>query len=127
LGALEAVLRGVADIAPIDSYAFSLLGMHRPDLIARVRVVGSTTPTPIPPLVASRSGADGSARAALSLALIAAHTDDTLKPLLEGLLLQRFVQPDPAGYDLLKQRFVATTAYWREHPLAAATHAAFSW
>jgi ABC-type phosphate/phosphonate transport system substrate-binding protein len=56
LGALSAVVRGDADIAPIDSYAFALLGRYRPDLAEQVRIVGRTTPTPIPPLVASQAG-----------------------------------------------------------------------
>lgn len=126
LAALDAVIRGVADIAPIDSYAFNLLGLHRPELIARVRVVGRTTPTPIPPLVASQSTDEG-VIAALSSALAAAHTDSTLRPLMDGLLLQRFATPDPQAYAILRQRWVETIEYWRERPVAAVSHAAFAW
>jgi hypothetical protein len=135
LGALDAVIRGAADIAPIDSYAFALLRAHRPELTARVRVVGGTAPTPIPPLVASvgahgAAPGDGEARRhveELSLALLAAHTDPTLQPMLEQLQLQRFVRPQPTAYDVLASRFAATTQFWRARSLAAVAHPAFVW
>jgi ABC-type phosphate/phosphonate transport system substrate-binding protein len=124
-GALEAVVSGTAEIAPIDSYAFSLLRAHRPDLTARVRVVGRTLATPIPPLVASpsptASGAD-----AIASALMAAHLNPTLKPLMDRLLLRRFVRPDTADYDVLRERFATATQCWRARALAAVTHPAFA-
>jgi ABC-type phosphate/phosphonate transport system substrate-binding protein len=123
LGALDAVICGAAEIAPIDSYALALLRAHRPDLTARVRVVGRTAPTPIPPLVASSGGHVE----ALSLALLAAHTDETLQPLLEPLQLQRFTRPQPAAYEALAAGFAATTQFWRAHRLAAVAHPAFVW
>ncbi len=135
LGALDAVIRGAAEIAPIDSYAFTLLRAHRPDLTARVRVVGRTEPTPIPPLVASAGGhgdAPGHDDArrhveALSLALLAAHTKPTLQPLIEQLQLQHFIRPQPAAYEALAAGFAATTQFWRAHRLAAIAHPAFVW
>jgi len=121
LGALNAVIGGDADIAPIDSYAFSLLGVHRPDLTAAVRVVGRTIPTPIPPLVSSGIGVD-----ALSAAFAVAHEDPALKPLMERLLLERFIRPDPSAYDVLRERCSAAQQFWRTRRLAAATHPAFA-
>lgn len=130
VGALEAVVSGTAEIAPIDAYAFALLGRHRPDLTAAVRVVGRTAPTPIPLLVASPAVAASDAGAggeALAEAFLAAHSDTALKALMDRLLLQRFVRPDPKAYDELKTRFTTTTQFWRLHPLAAVTHPAFAW
>ena len=42
LGALTAVIDGSADIAPVDSYAFSLFCKYRPELTAQVRTVART-------------------------------------------------------------------------------------
>jgi ABC-type phosphate/phosphonate transport system substrate-binding protein len=128
-GALEAVVGGAAEIAPIDAYAFELLRAYRPDLTAAVRVVGHTAPTPIPLLVASPAVASGDAGGgeALAAAFLAAHADTALKPWMDRLLLERFVRPDPAAYRVLANRFTWATQFWRAHPLAAVTHPAFAW
>jgi ABC-type phosphate/phosphonate transport system substrate-binding protein len=121
LGALRAVIRGAADIAPIDAYAFRLLERYRPDLTSQVRVVGQTVPAPIPPLVGSQNGLE-----ALTTAFLEAHQDPTTMRLMDRLLLQRFARPDPASYEVLRERFEATKRYWGLHPLAAVTHPAFA-
>ena len=121
LGALSAVIEGAADVAPIDSYAYCLLQKYRPDLTSKIRIVGRTEPTPIPPLVASRPGLD-----ALQAAFLEAHGIPTLASLMAGLLLERFVRPEPAAYDVLRLNFATSTGYWREHSLAATAHPAFA-
>jgi hypothetical protein len=120
LGNLTAVLEGAADVAPIDAYALRLLRMYRPELTARVRIVATTAPTPIPPLVASQ------AIPALQAAFLEADRIDSIKPLMEKLLLRRFARPDVGAYDVLGQRFAAAMNYWRRHPVAAAIHPAFA-
>jgi ABC-type phosphate/phosphonate transport system substrate-binding protein len=131
LGALSAVIEGHADIAPIDAYAFALLRAHRPELTARVRVVGRTEPTPIPPLVASREFASEPSSAetiaTLSRALETAHLNPAWKPFLDQLLLQRFINPDPKAYSILSDRHASAKLFWRARPLAAVTHSAFAW
>jgi ABC-type phosphate/phosphonate transport system substrate-binding protein len=123
-GALESVIRGAADIAPIDSYAFALVAAHRPELAAEVRVVGRTAPTPIPVLVASHPGAEAEA---LSAAFVAAHADAKSAPLMQRLLLQRFVRPAAGSYDRLRNEFTTATRFWRAHSLAVVSHPAFTW
>jgi ABC-type phosphate/phosphonate transport system substrate-binding protein len=119
-GAMSAVIEGAADVAPIDSYAFCLLQKYRWDLTSQLRTVARTAPTPNPPLVASRPGFE-----ILQAAFLEAHRIATIAPLMAGLLLQRFVRPDPAAYDALRLNFETATQYWRAHPLAAAVHPAF--
>jgi ABC-type phosphate/phosphonate transport system substrate-binding protein len=121
LGALKAVILGAADIAPIDSYAFSLLRQYRPDLTSQVRVIGQTAPTPIPPLVASAEGLG-----VLPSAFLEAHQNTATVTLMNKLLLQRFVRPDPQGYRVLRDGFEAARQYWGTHPLAEVTHPAFA-
>jgi ABC-type phosphate/phosphonate transport system substrate-binding protein len=120
LGAVSAVIEGAADVAPIDSYAFCLLQKYRRDLTSQLRSVGRTAPTPIPPLVSSSVGIER-----LQAAFLTAHRIAALAPLMEGLMLDRFVRPDPASYDALRSNFEIATRYWRAHPLAATVHPAF--
>ncbi len=140
LGALSAVIEGAADIAPLDSYAFRLLRVHRPDLTSRVRVVGRTVPTPIPPLVASPHEPPPVASAilqsqilqrqrdldALQSAFLDAHRTVAARSSMKALLLDRFVRPEAAAYAVLRERFAAATRYWSEHPFAAVTHPGFA-
>lgn len=140
IGALQAVIGHVADIAPVDSYALSLIRAYRPDLACQVRVVGQTTPTPMPALVASPPGRAGrtvlqagenvaseSFVERLSAAFLAAHATPSLRPLMDGLLLQRFSRPRPESYDVLAERFAATAHFWRGHPIAGIIHPSFVW
>jgi ABC-type phosphate/phosphonate transport system substrate-binding protein len=120
LGALTAVIQGFADVAPVDSYAFALLEKYSPELTAQVRSVARTEPTPIPPLISS-PGSFG----ALQAAFLDAHRSAKLRPIMEALLLQRFVLPDPRSYDRLSAAFEQSLAYWRRHPLASIVHPAF--
>ena len=118
--ALLAVVERKAEVAPIDSWAFALMQRHAPELTSRVRIVASTEPTPIPPLIAST----GQARL-LRSALLAAHRDPSLEPLMESLLLVRFVRPSAESYDILKLRLETALHYWRQHPLAETIDPAF--
>jgi hypothetical protein len=120
LGAMSAVIDGAADVAPIDSYAYCLFQKYRGDLTSQLRIIGRTARTPIPPLVASRRGFD-----ALQAAFLEAHQIASIVPLMTGLLLERFVRPDPASYDALRLNFETANRYWRAHPLAATVHPAF--
>jgi ABC-type phosphate/phosphonate transport system substrate-binding protein len=120
LGALRAVLNGFADVAPIDSYALRLLQRFRPELTSRVRIVGTTAATPIPPLVASHQGL-----AALQRAFLDAHRSASTKTLMDQLLLQRFEVPLAVSYDVLRRDFAAATQFWSEHALAAVVDPAF--
>jgi ABC-type phosphate/phosphonate transport system substrate-binding protein len=120
LGAMSAVVEGAADVAPIDSYAYCLLQRYRRDLTSQLRVIARTPPTPIPPLVASTGGFE-----VLQGSFLEAHRVAAIAPLMQGLLLERFVRPDPDSYDALRLNFETATRYWREHRLAAKVHPAF--
>jgi hypothetical protein len=120
LGAMSAVIEGAADVAPIDSYAFCLLQKYRWDLASQLRTIGRTARTPVPPLVASRAGLEP-----LKSAFLEAHRIAAIVPLMAGLLLERFVRPEPGSYDALRSNFETVTRYWRDRPLAATVHPAF--
>jgi ABC-type phosphate/phosphonate transport system substrate-binding protein len=120
-GALAAVTEGLAEVAPIDSWAFELMRRHNPDLTARVRIVASTEPTPIPPLVASLGQGQ-----LLAGAFLAAHDDPVLKLVMEALLIERFVRPQAESYSILKQRSETARNFWRRQPLAETADPAFA-
>jgi ABC-type phosphate/phosphonate transport system substrate-binding protein len=120
LGALSAVIRGDADIAPVDAYAFHLLQRYRPELTAQVRVVGQTAPTPIPALVGANQY-----RHPLQNAFLAAHTNAASRGTVEKLLLRGFAAPDAGSYDVLRERYEVASKFWAMRPLARLTHPAF--
>jgi len=126
LGALTAVIEGLAEVAPVDSYALRLLDKYRPELTARVRTLASTRPTPIPPLVYSPGLFSTPDRVeALRAAFLNAHTDPALRPLLQALLLERFVLPPLSAYEVLRTTFDQNSRFWREQRLASVVHPAF--
>lgn len=99
-GVIEALADGRIDIGPLDSYYHDLLRHDEPALAAQVRVIASTGPMPIPPLVATAPIAPPDLRRLReSLAEVALAGE--LRPLRERLLLAGFASADPASYDRL--------------------------
>jgi ABC-type phosphate/phosphonate transport system substrate-binding protein len=121
VGAATAVANGLAEIAPIDSFAYSLLERHNPQLTAKLRVVARTSPTAIPPIVASHP-----VPASLETAFLEAHNNTSMAALMADLRLERFMRPDQDDYDVLKRRFEAAAVFWRQHRFAASAHPAFA-
>jgi ABC-type phosphate/phosphonate transport system substrate-binding protein len=117
VGTITAVTEGLADVAPVDAYAFRLLQRFRPELTSQVRVVAQTDIRPIPLLVASAPRSES-----LAAAFLTAHENLLLKALMANLLLDRFVQPDAAAYEVLPGEHDAMLAFWRGHPLATRLH-----
>jgi ABC-type phosphate/phosphonate transport system substrate-binding protein len=101
--AIQAVLDGEADVVPVDGYALDLLRRHKPATTARLPVVATTAPAPIPPFVAS-PGVDPSVRARITDVLLSAHEAPELAATLDELLLVRFVTVDPADYGVFLDR-----------------------
>src|SRR5262245_18531399 len=99
LPVIDAVLEGRADVGPIDGYALDLLRRHDADRARRLRVVATTAAAPSAPLVASPS-VDAEARARLTEALLDAHTSSEAAPILDDLLLARFVAVTPDRFDV---------------------------
>lgn len=121
VGAMTAVVEGLADVAPIDSYAFSLAQQYMPELTSQLRSVARTSPTAIPPIVSSAP-----VQPSLESAFLEAHKNASMAALMADLQLERFARPDPEGYDVLKRRFDAVITFWRQHPFACSVHPAFA-
>jgi ABC-type phosphate/phosphonate transport system substrate-binding protein len=97
---VEAVAAGEADAGPVDSYALDLLRLHVPQLVAPLRVVATTPPTPIPLLVASPAAVAEAAR--LREALLGVGREARLAEAREALVLRRFAAVDGARYAILQ-------------------------
>ena len=100
---LDAVIDGRGDVAPLDSYLLDLWKRHIPEVTAAVRVIATAAAAPIPPLVASPA-IDESTCKRLTGALLDAHRDPALAPILEALLLTRFVAPSSDRLEVFLER-----------------------
>lgn len=106
---VEAVLAGEADAGPVDSYAFDLMRHHEGDWMSPLRVVATTPPMPIPPLVGASDIAQSDA-ARLRDALLSVAGCDELAPLRDALLLRGFAPATAASYAILREAADAATA-----------------
>lgn len=101
--AIEAVLAGEADVAPIDGYVMDLLRQHEPATASALRVVESTDEAPIPLLVGA-AGLNPALARRLTQTLCRAHHDQAVRPVLKRLLLERFAEIEPPTYAIVAER-----------------------
>ena len=97
---IEALLAGEIDIGPIDSYFHDLLLSTEAQTAARLRIVETTAPRPMPLLVASQAVDDATVRA-LRKALLTAADDPELRGLMERLRLKGFGVVEADTYRIL--------------------------
>jgi ABC-type phosphate/phosphonate transport system substrate-binding protein len=97
---IDSLLAGEIDIGPLDSYFYDLLLAAEPETAAKLRIVETTAPRPMPLLVASRN-VDDATVAALRAALVSAEKDGAARNLLVRLWLSGFAAVDPASYQVL--------------------------
>lgn len=108
-GAIQAVLEGKAEVAPVDSYVMDLLRRHEPATAAALRVVESTEEAPIPLLVGS-AGTEPAVARRLTQALGRVEFDPAMRPILGVLMLQRLAPAEPEAYAVLAERSRAALA-----------------
>lgn len=101
-GVVKALIAGEIDIGPLDSFAFDLMLQDPADPAHGLRVVANTEPAPIPLLVAS-PGIDRGTAEALRAALLRSASDEAVRPVLDRLLIERFVPVEASAYDLLER------------------------
>lgn len=107
---IDALLAGEIDIGPLDSYVSDLLLAHEPETAARLRIIETTAPRPMPLLVASDT-ADAAAVASLQMALLAANREAAT--LLADLRLSGFTAVEREAYGVLLEeaRMAETSGY----------------
>jgi ABC-type phosphate/phosphonate transport system substrate-binding protein len=102
-GVIQALVKGEIDVGPLDGYVFDLIRAGDPPFAAQVRVVETTDPTPMPPLVATAPLSKAEVER-LRSAFLRAHEERSLSASLKALLVERFVVPDLSLYDETRRR-----------------------
>jgi len=98
---IEAVRRGLAAGASVDSLVFRYLARRFPEEVEGVRVLETSPSFPIPPLVVPVS-ASPEAERLLREALVNLGSDETGRKLLEALLVDGFAPADEEAYARLR-------------------------
>lgn len=98
LESIEAVLRGEADAAAIDSNVLSLQLRENPDLGERLRVIEAWGPFPIQPVVV-RSSLRPGLKEQLRASLLAVEADPYTRRVVSGFGLKGFVPVTDGDYD----------------------------
>jgi len=102
-GVIKALAEGRIDVGPLDSYVHDLLKHGDPEFAAQVRVIATTDPTPMPPIVATARLPEKTIEC-LRTAFLAVQAEPALASAREALLLERFVVPDPSVYRVQRER-----------------------
>ena len=102
-GVIKALAEGSIDVGPLDSYVHDLLKHSDPAFASQVRVIDTTDPTPMPPLVATADISEA-AIARMRKAFLAVQEQPRLVSAREALLLERFIVPDPSVYRVQRER-----------------------
>ena len=106
----EALVAGRIDVGPLDSYAHDLMRANEPQLAARLRMVATTRPAPMPPFVAT-APLPPEAVQNLQAAFAQASAMPDLQPLRDTLRLAKFVVPEPEDYETFHARSAASERY----------------
>ena len=102
-GVIKALVEGRIDVGPLDGYVFDLIRAGDPASASQVRVIASTDPTPMPPLVATAPLKPGEVEK-LRHAFLNVQNEKSLDGSRKALLVERFAVPDISVYDETKRR-----------------------
>jgi phosphonate transport system substrate-binding protein len=102
LASLHLLLTAAIDATAIDSTVLEQELRERPWLGARIRVVETLGPSPIPPLVVSR-GVSSGLREDLRAAVLAMHLDPEGRAVLQAGAVSRFVAVTDADYAPIRE------------------------
>ena len=100
---LEGMARGEIDVVPIDSFYYDLMRRYTPETVANTRIIATTAPYPIPPLVADTTIPTDMADA-IRAALIDIHNTPELQSALDALCIKKFIAVEPDYYDALLEQ-----------------------
>ena len=92
-GIIAALQRGEIDVGPLDGYVFDLIKATEPEFARDVRIIETTPPTPLPPIV-STAPLDVDQVSRLRDAFLAAGGSPDLREERRTLLIQSFALPD---------------------------------
>ena len=102
-GVIKALADGRIDVGPLDSYVHDLLKAGDPQFAGQVRVIATTDPTPMPPLVATAALPPATIDR-MRTAFLAVQAEPALESARATLLLDRFIVPEPSVYRVQRER-----------------------
>jgi ABC-type phosphate/phosphonate transport system substrate-binding protein len=102
-GIVQALVERRIDVGPLDGYVFDLLRAGDPSFAAQVKILETTAPTPMPPIVATAALAPD-AVARLRDAFVAVEHESSLADARAAVHVARFVVPDAASFTMLRER-----------------------
>lgn len=95
---LRAVSTKVVEAASIDSLIYEYARLKTPDVANNVKIIAVSPPVGTGPVVIGHT-IDAEQREELRRIFLQMHHDHALKPILQGLLIDRFVPFQPALYE----------------------------
>ncbi|WP_157218419.1 phosphate/phosphite/phosphonate ABC transporter substrate-binding protein [Flavisphingomonas formosensis] len=98
---IEAVIAGMIDVGPLDSFAYELIRLHEPGLASAIRILATTQAAPIPLLVAHAACPDA---VVLALREALLSGGGGVERHADALALQGFAPIDPQSYRCLAER-----------------------
>ncbi len=98
----RAVANKVVDAAPITRLVYDRAKQKQPELVEAVKIIAASPPAGIGPVVAGKSVSQGQ-REILRKALLTMHEKPHMTPALQGLLIDRFVPPQPELFEPIRR------------------------
>lgn len=98
---LRAVSTKVVQAASIDSLIYEYALLKSPEIASGVKIISISPPVGTGPVVIGRT-IDATQRDLLRTIFLQMHNDDTLKPALQGLLIDRFIPFQPEWYESIR-------------------------
>lgn len=99
---IKSVAQKVADAAAVDSLIYNYQLAHNPKYAAQTRVIGTSLPFGIPPVVVPKE-LDPALKTAMREILITAHQDKQGFEILQAMAIDKFVLIDDSAYDGIRE------------------------
>lgn len=99
---IRAVAQKLVDGAAVDSLIWEYAARKTPELTAQTKVIVTSEPYGIPPLVV-RPGIAPDMKKRLMNVIVSAADDPEGKEILDGMMIDRFVAGDDKNYDTIRQ------------------------
>ena len=97
-----AVARGLVDGAAIDGLIWEYYHHNNPTFTSKTRIIRKSEPYGIPPLVVSRHS-PSALKGSIRRLLLSMHQDPEGQQILSALMIDRFIAPQEAWYDSIRQ------------------------
>lgn len=99
---VQAVAAKAVDGAAVDSLIWDYMRREHPEVGSKVTEIWRSPTYGIPPVVVSPK-LDAKTKEKLRTTLLSAHKDDAAKPILEGMVVDKFVIGDDSAYDSIRE------------------------